>query len=55
MIKKTAEKRIVSKIKIAQIEDLIAGCVKISRAYILYYPKNKSSKSVMVEPGDRFK
>ena len=38
------EKRIISKlfqILIAQIEDLTKDCVKISRPYLLYFPKNK--------------
>ena len=50
-----AEKRIVSKFKltrsqicIAQIEDLNEVCVKNSRLYLLYFPRNKPSESVTV-------
>ena len=40
-------------ILITQIEDLNEGCVKISRPYISYFPRNKPSKRVTVGP-DRF-
>ena len=53
-----AEKHIISKqsniylseILVAQIEDVNEDCVKISRPYLLYLPRNKLSKSVTVEP-----
>ena len=61
MMKKTAEnnqnlyvavKRIFSKLSIpnliARIEDLNEDCVKISHPYLLYFPRNKPSKSVSV-------
>ena len=35
-------------IQISQIEDLNEDCVKISRPYLLYFLRNKSSKSVTV-------
>ena len=44
------EKRIVSKL-VPQIEDLSKECVKIERSFLIYFPRNKPSKSVMVEPG----
>ena len=37
--------KISIQILIAQIEDLIEGCVQISRLYILHFPRNKPSKS----------
>jgi len=37
----------------AQIEDLNEDCVKISRSYLLYFPRDKPSKSVTDRP-DRF-
>jgi len=34
------------------IEDLNEDCVKISRPYLLYYPKNKKTKSYVTDgPG----
>ena len=34
--------------QITQIEDFNEDCVKISRPYLLYFPRNKLSKSVTV-------
>ena len=58
-----AEKRIVSKLEkiismpilLAQFEDLNEDCIKISRFYLLLFPRNKPSKSVTVGLPHRFK
>ena len=49
-----AENRIVSKlsnVKTQNYEDLNEDCVKISRPYILYFPRYKPSKNVTVRSG----
>ena len=38
-------------ILIAQVKDLNECCAKIARTYILYFPRNKPSKSVAVGSG----
>ena len=43
--------RYQSKILIAQIEDFKEACVKISRPYLIYFPRNKPSKRVTAGPG----
>ena len=40
-----------SQILKAQIKDLNEDCVKISRPYHLYFPRNKPSKIIKVGPG----
>ena len=40
-----------SQILITQIEGLNEDCIKISLAYLLYFPKNNPSNSVAVGPG----
>ena len=50
------EKRIVSRLSkilhfIVQIEDFIEDYAKISRPYLLYFPRNKPSQTVTVELG----
>ena len=47
--------RYLSQFLLAQIEDLNEDCVQISRSYLLYFPRNKSSNSVTVGPVNRFK
>ena len=42
---------ILSKIWIAQIQDLNEDCVKMLCPYLLYFPRNKASKSVTVGSG----
>ena len=37
--------------QIAQMEDLKQDCVNISRPYLLYFSRNKPSKTVTVESG----
>ena len=53
-----AEKRLISKLLKTLIlnlnrkhGDLDEGCVKNSLLYLLYFPRNKPSKSVTVGPG----
>ena len=36
---------------IAKIEDFNEDCIKSSRPYLLYYLRNKQSKSIAVGPG----
>ena len=47
----TNHERYRSQTMIAQIETLNEDCVNILRPYLLYFPKNKPSQSVMVGRG----
>ena len=39
-----------SQILMKKVENLNENCVKISRSYLLYYPRNKPSKSIIAGP-----